>query len=123
MNIERQRRYRTHLLVLVYLITMIQGIHVGVFGFELPAEREALYAIAYALVLTQVCIVDSRIVGRPLPLSTYWLVFFLYGIAVPICVVRARGLRGLGYVAAHLVGMLLMLLASSVVTGMLLGTF
>jgi hypothetical protein len=122
MNIESQRRYRTYLLVLVYLITMMEGIAFGVFTFEISPEREALYTLALALVLTQVCIVDSRIVGRPLPLSTYWLVFIFYGIAVPICIIRARGLRGMGYVAAHFAGIILSLILSSLVTGLVCGT-
>jgi len=121
MNIESQRRYRTYLLVLVYLIVMMEGIAIGVFASELPLERERLYSLALGLVLTQVCIVDSRIAGRPLPLTTYWLVFMLYGIAVPYCIVLARGLRGIIYVAAHALGMSLVFLISSIVTGLLFG--
>jgi len=122
MNIESQKRYRTFLLIEGYLIVMLEGIAIGVFAFELPVERETLYTLALALVLTQVCIVDSRIVGRPLPLSTYWLVFILYGIAVPICVIRARGLRGLGYVAAHFTGLSLSLIIPALIAGFACGT-
>jgi hypothetical protein len=122
MNIESQRRYRTYLLVLAYLIVMTEGIALGVFAFEIPIERETLYTLALALLLTQVCIVDSRIAGKPLVPNTYWLVFILYGLAVPICIVRAHGLRGLGYVAAHFVGMMMSLFISALVTGLICGT-
>lgn len=110
------------MLVECYLIVMLEGIAFGVFALELPVEREWLYSLALGLVLTQVCIVDSRIAGNPLPLTTYWLVLIFYGIAVPICIVRARGLRGMAYVAAHVIGMLVIFLISSFVTGLLLGT-
>ena len=109
--------------MLVYLIMMMEGVALGFFDLEIPPEREALYTLAFALVLTQACIVDSRIAGRPLPPTTYWLVFMLYSIAVPYCIVLARGLRGLVYVAAHLLGMLLVSIISFVVTGLLFGTF
>ncbi len=108
--------------MLVYLIVMMEGIACGVWALSLPRERELLYSLALALVLTQVCIVDSRIAGRPLPLTTYWLVFMLYGIAVPYCIVLARGRRGVVYVAAHFVGMALVLIISLLATGLLLGT-
>jgi hypothetical protein len=123
MNFESQRRYRTYLLVLVYLIVMMEGIASGVWTSGLPLGREILYRLALALVLTQACIVDSRIVGKPLPLTTYWLVFMLYGIAVPYCVVLARGVRGLVYVAAHFVGIVLSFALSYLVASLIFGTF
>ena len=122
MNIESKRRYRTFLLVLVYFIVMMMGIADGASTYGLPQEREILYSLALALVLTQVCIVDRRIVGKPLLISSYWLVFILYRIAVPICIVRARGLRGLAYVAAHFVGMVLVLNISLFIAGLVFGT-
>ena len=121
MNIESQRRYRTFLLVLVYFIVMMMGIADGASTYGMPQEREILYSFALALVLTQVCIVDRRIVGKPLLISSYWLVFILYSIAVPICIVRARGLRGMAYVAAHFVGLELVLIISFFVAGLVLG--
>jgi hypothetical protein len=108
--------------VLAYFIVMMMGIANGAFISGMPQEREILYSFAFALVLTQVCIVDSKIVGKPLLISNYWLVFILYSIAVPICIVRARGLRGLAYVAVHFVGLELVLIISFIVAGLVLGT-
>ena len=45
----------------------------------------------------------------------------LYSIVVPICIVRAHGLRGLAYVAAHFVGMVLVLTISLFFTMLLFG--
>ena len=107
--------------MLVYFIVMMMGIADGASTYGMPQEREILYSFALALVLTQVCIVDRRIVGKPLLISSYWLVLILYSIAVPICIVRARGLRGLAYVAAHFVGMVLVLTISLFFTMLLFG--
>ena len=117
MKIESQRRYRTFLIVLVYLIISMIGIRVGIYQ-GISRERGVFYSLALALVLTQICIVDSRIVGRPLPIFSYWLLFIFYGIAVPICIIRARGLSGLGIVAAHFVGLMLVYLVSFFVTSL-----
>ena len=123
MNIESQRRYRTFLLVLVYFIVMMMGIANGASTSGISPGREFLFSLALALVLTQVCIVDRKIVGKPLLISSYWLVFIFYCIAVPICIVRARGLRGLAYVAAHFVGMVLVAIISLFFTMLLFGQF
>jgi len=122
MNIESQRRYRTFLLVLVYFIVMMMGIANGASTSGMSPGREMLFSLTLALVLTYVCILDRKIVGKPLLTSCYWLVFIFYGIAVPISIVRARGLRGLAYVAAHFVGMVLVLIISYIVAGLVLGT-
>ena len=107
--------------MLAYFILLMMGVANGVFISGMPQEREILYSLALALVLTQVCIVDRRIVGKPLLISSYWLVLILYSIAVPICIVRARGLRGMAYVAAHFVGMILVLTISLFFTMLLFG--
>ena len=122
MYIESQKRHRTFLLVLVYFIVMMIGIAQGASTSALSPEREYLYSFAFALVLTQVCIIDCKITGKPLLIFSYWLVFIFYIIAVPISVVRARGLRGLAYVVAHIVGMVLVQMISFIVTGLALGT-
>ena len=121
-NIESQRRYRTFLLVLVYLILMMMGIADGTSTYGLSEERRVFYSLALALVLTHVGIVDCRIAGKPLSIFSYWLVFIFYGIAVPISIIRARGLRGLAYVTVHFVGMTLVLIISFYVAYFVFGT-
>ncbi|MGD8499345.1 MAG: hypothetical protein PVJ86_01785 [Phycisphaerales bacterium] len=119
MQIESQRRYRRFLIVLVYLVYAMMGIRLGISSGGMPSEREVFYSLALGLVLTQICIVDGRIVGRPLSIFSYWLIFMLYGIAVPICFIRARGIAGLGILAAHFVGVMLAQIISRFVTGLL----
>ena len=118
MKIESQRRYRTFLIVLVYLIITIMGIRLGFYQY-ISRGRELVYSLALALVLTQICIVDSRIVGKPLPIFSYWLVFIFFGIAVPIYIIWIRGKAGLVIVAAHLIGLILVHIISCLVTSFL----
>jgi len=118
MWIESQKRYRRFLILLLYYTCIIIGIRVGVSSY-VPIERQYLHSIILALILTQICIVDSRIVDKPLSIFSYWLVFMLYSIAVPVCMVRARGVRGLGIVAGHLIGLVLVYIIAMIVTSSL----
>lgn len=116
MRIERQRRYRTFLIVLAYLIISMMGIRLGIYS-EL-GSAEILYSIALALVLTHICIVDSRIVGKPLPPNSYWLIVMFSPFMVPLCIIRGRGMIGIGIVAAHFAGIMLVLIISCLVASL-----
>jgi hypothetical protein len=115
MKIESQRRYRTYLIVLAYFIIAMMGIRIGRFQ-NISTGIGFFYALALALVLTEICIVDSRIVGKPLSIFSYWLIFMLYGYAVPICIIRARGKFGFVIVAVHLIGLILVSTTSFLIT-------
>lgn len=119
MQIKSQRRYRTFLIVLVYFIMVMMGITIGRSSDGMPREKGLFYSLMLALVLTKICILDCRIVVKPLLTSSYWLVFMLFGIAVPICIIWRRGIAGLGIVAAHYVGMILVQIISLIVTSLL----
>jgi len=120
--VKGQRRYRTFLIVLAYLIMAMMGIRLGIFQ-EISLGRNYIYSIALALVLTQICIVDSKIMGSPLPIFSYWLIFIFYGIAVPVCIIRARGRTGLVIVAAHYLGLMLVYIASCFITYLFVYSF
>ncbi len=112
MQIETQKRYRLFLIVLVYLALAISG-----FISPEDPERMGLHVyliyLFFALILTHISIVDSRIEGRPIPVSLYWLVLVFYGIAVPICIIRAHGIKkGLKIIILNLFGFILVLFLS-----------
>ena len=119
MNIESQKRYRIFLIFLAYFLMAMMGIRLGMYQY-ISIERQYVYTIILALVLTYICIVDSRIVGKPLSIFSYWLVFIFYRVAVPVCIIRARGLRGLGILAAHFIGLVLVYAIASFVTDLIL---
>ena len=106
--------------MLVYLIIIMMGIADGTSKYGLSEERRTFYSLAFALVLTHVCIVDCKITGKPLSIFSYWLVFMFYEIAVPVSIIRARGFRGLAYVTAHFLGMALLLFISFYISDLVL---
>jgi len=118
MNIKSQKRYRLFLIVLLYFVYAMIGIRMGAFGF-VTSQRWVLHTLLLGLILTHLCIVDCRIVGKPLSVFNYWLVFILFGIAVPLCIIWARGVRGVLIVAIHFVGLLFVYLAAMFVTSLL----
>jgi len=123
MRIESQKRYRLFLISLLYFVCVVIGIRVGVSWF-VPSERQYFHSLIFALILTHICIVDSRIARKPLSIFSYWLVFMLYHIAVPVCMIRARGIRGLGIVAGHILGLVLVYITAMIVTSLLVhGTY
>ncbi len=119
MQIEAQKKYRLFLIVLVYLIIALLGFIIQADINKIESHAYLIYFI-FALVLTHITIVDSRITGKPLPFSVYWLVFILYGIAVPICILRAHGIKkGLKTILLHLIGFLLVLFTTGLISNLI----
>jgi len=109
MQIENQKRYRAFLVILVYLIIAIIGLRYDV-DFEKNELHACLIYMVLAFTLTHVSIVDSRITGKPIPSSSYWLVLIFYGIAVPICIIRSHGIRkGVKLIILNSIGFLVVL--------------
>jgi hypothetical protein len=122
MQTESQRRYRTFLIVLVYLIVAIYGVGLSS-SFEVN-QRDYLYSIIIAFVLTQICIVDGKIAGKPLLPNTYWLVLIFFPVAVPVLIIRAHGIKGAGVFIIHLLGLIFVLVVTLLITNYFLyGTF
>jgi hypothetical protein len=122
MQMESHRRYRTFLIVLVYLIVAIYGVGLSS-SFEVN-QRDYLYSIIIAFVLTQICIVDGKIAGKPLLPNTYWLVLIFFPVAVPVLIIRAHGIKGAGVFIIHLLGLIFVLVVTLLITNYFLyGTF
>ena len=91
------------------------GIRHGVFQY-ISRERGFFNSFILALFLTQICIVDGKITGKPVSIFSRWLIFMLYGFAVPIYIIRARGLKGAIIVIAHYAALALVLIVSWLIT-------
>jgi hypothetical protein len=115
MQLKSQKRYHLFLIVLVYIVMASIGIRTGVFQY-ISRERGFFNSLILALFLTQICIVDGRIMGKPVSIFSRWLVFMLYGIAVPIYIIRAHGFRGVFIVIAHYIGLMLILTIAELMT-------
>jgi hypothetical protein len=103
MNNSVQQRVRRVLGVSVYILVAASSLfHV----FHPERDRlDLVLGLAFSVTMTYWCIVDSRIAERPVLRSFYWLIFFLWPIAVPIYLVWSRKLRGLGFVLLHFTGL------------------
>lgn len=97
------RRVRTHMLILLFLVSILWGLH-GALTWQSEGVRLALTLLT-AFVVTHCCIADSRVVGKPILLSFQWLMFLFWGISAPMYLVWTRRLRG----AALAIGYLLLL--------------
>jgi len=65
-----------------------------------------LIHVMIACAATYWCVVDSRIMGRPIVQSIHWIMFFTWPISAPIYLIYSRGLRGLGFAMLHAIGLL-----------------
>jgi hypothetical protein len=119
MQIESQKRYRTFLIIVAYIIMAMSGVSYAS-AYYINSPDEFLYTIILALVLTNICIVDSKVSGKPLSILNYWIVFIFYGIAVPVCIIRSHGMKGIAVIFIHLIGLVLVLSLSSYITWLLL---
>ena len=75
-----------------------------------------LGSLLFALLTTGWCIADSRRRGRPLLSVLQMIMFFTWPVAVPIYLIASRGLRGVGYIFLHSLGMVLTMWISFLAT-------
>ena len=64
-----------------------------------------VFAIMAASLATYGCVVDARIIGRPIVQSVHWIMFFTWPLAVPIYFIYSRRLRGVVLLILHGVGL------------------
>ena len=101
-----QRRIRAHMLILLFLVSILWGLH-SALTWQSEEVRLAL-SLLTAFVVTQCCIADSKVVGKPILLSFQWLMFLFWGISAPLYLVWTRRLRGIGLAIGY--GLLLLIL-------------
>lgn len=96
---------------IAFLIALYFVIAAGVVHASLVAEAgpvDLLRAFCTAIIVTLLCITDSKIIGRPMLHAARWIMFFTWPVAVPIYLVWSRGAKGLLVLVGHvgaLVGM------------------
>lgn len=86
-----------------------------------PGPTDLLISLCTAIVVTWLCIADSRLMGRPMVQSTHWIMFFTWPVAVPIYLVWMRGMRGLLILLAHVCALFVMVVAIAIVIQEALG--
>jgi hypothetical protein len=92
---------RTTFVVVIYLLSVLWG---AKSVFEMDPRIRLVFSLALSVFVTQFCIVDSQIRGKPLLRSFHWLIFFTWPISVPIYLIRSRGVKRLHWVVIAVVG-------------------
>jgi hypothetical protein len=69
------------------------------------------------MTMTYWCIVDSQIRGFPLLHSFYWIIFFLWPVAIPVYLIWSRKLWGLALTIINAIGLYGTILVSNHLAG------
>ena len=70
---------------------------------------DLLIRVIVPLMMARTCAADARLMGKPINLLSQWHILLAWPIALPICLVRSRGWRGVGLVALHLAAVMTIL--------------
>jgi hypothetical protein len=103
-SIAGRRRLRGIVLLSFYLLFATHGA-IQVFPPGGGMVR-VLLAVMAASLATYGCVVDSRIIGRPIVQSVHWIMFFTWPIAVPVYLIYSRRLRGFVLLILHGIGLI-----------------
>ena len=98
-----RRDLRPVLVTCVYLLAVTMGAG-QVTRPESGVLRLTLWAM-FASAATYWCVVDARMIGRPIVQSLHWIMFYSWPVAVPIYLIYSRKLRGLGIAIVHVIGL------------------
>lgn len=102
-SVAPRKRLRGIVLLCFYLLVAANGAlqasppHTAMIGI--------LLALAMASAVTYLCIVDSRIVGRPIVQSVHWIMFVTWPVAAPIYLIYSRRWRGVALLLLHVIGL------------------
>jgi hypothetical protein len=120
---NRWRRQRRNALGYLYAVFLLMGVLSGLLWFsadECASLRvQLLFAIAVSLGFMWYCTADARLLGRPLLPIARAGIFVLWPAGVPIYLLWARRLRGLGILLLHGISLLLTYVAAFLVTACL----
>lgn len=121
---SRWRRQRRIALIYLHVVFLFMGVLRGLLWYSSDANAivhgELLFAIAVSLGFMWCCTADARLMGRPLlPLARLGI-FLLWQAGVPIYLLWARRLKGLGVLLLHGFLLLLVLVVSGLATAYLI---
>ncbi len=108
-------RLRNLYLAGLYFLAAVQGLRIAL----LPAgirTSDAMMQLLTGGLLAMLVVADARVLSRRLPHVVGFVVFFLWPVAAPACVIALRKWRGVGWVLLHTA--LLVLLRAAFAYGM-----
>jgi hypothetical protein len=89
------------MIVLAYMLSAVWGIRAV---FEPAWFEQILFSILIGIMMTEFCMVDAKIRGRPLPWSLSWLIYLSWQVFVPGYLFITRGVRKIHWVLLAMIG-------------------
>ena len=111
MSADLRTRHRRLLAIGLYVLAGLCGV-----AAALRPSHGALQFLLWAAVgsaMTGWCVVDSRILGRPVIRTFYFLIFITWPLAVPIYLIWSRKWRGLAPMCVHGLGLFVLYVATA----------
>jgi hypothetical protein len=127
-TVNRWRRQRRNALIVLYLTFVSSGVLVG-FAMgplgeeahpEFAVRAELLTACLLSLGFMWYCTVDAKLAGRPLIQLARLGIFLGWPVGVPIYLLWARGMKGLGLLLVHGFLLLLVVVLSTSISALLM---
>ncbi|NOR66858.1 MAG: hypothetical protein GQ528_05840 [Woeseiaceae bacterium] len=116
---NKLQRCRSLVVVCIYLLFGLHAVRRAMFENMRPADIAVI--LAFQVIMTTFCIVDSKCRGKPLLHSFYWIIFFSWPLSVPIYWVWTRGLKGIVSGVLFLISLVVVSAVAIAVTDLLVG--
>jgi hypothetical protein len=86
-------RARRSYFVLLFALALVSGAYAGLLPWSSGAG--VIFSLGIGLACMLIVNADSRLLGKPIPETSGWLVLLFWFIAAPAYAIKTRGLRGL----------------------------
>lgn len=116
---NKLHRCRSLVIICIYLLFGLHAVRRAMFEDMRPAGLAVI--IAFQVIVTTFCIVDSKCRGKPLLHSFYWIIFFSWPVSVPIYWVWTRGLKGVVSGVLFVISLVVVWVTAFIVTWHLTG--
>ena len=118
MDARSLRRFRLGFLLIAYLLLALAGARAAVATEQ--GLSDLLIGVLVAIAVTKSCVMDSRLIGKPLARTARLVMLLFWPAAAPFYLLWARGWAGLGWVVLHAVAMVVTIGLAGGLTGALL---
>ncbi|UCE47011.1 MAG: hypothetical protein JSW47_15545 [Phycisphaerales bacterium] len=113
------QKRRNLVIVFIYFLATLSAVRRALFVDLRPPDIAV--GVAFQVMMTTFCIVDSKCRGRPLLHSFYWIIFFSWPVSVPIYWIWTRGYKGIFTGVLFVISLVVVFAAAYFVTWYLAG--
>ena len=113
------KKRRILIILFTYFLVALHAVRRALFRDLGPPDIAV--AVAFQVIMTTFCIVDSKCRGKPLLHSFYWIIFFTWPVSVPIYWIWIRGFKGVVSGMLFVISLAVVSMAAYFVTSYLAG--